>query len=99
MYIYSIFSLSVFCVNSHIWFTIYLLNSSIPTLLPTIQERLLDSISMVLSKSPFPQTKPGAAAVRSTVVTAPQQLACMSGAALVQLSLRTLARFNFKVVD
>ncbi|KAK8942075.1 Serine/threonine-protein kinase TOR [Platanthera guangdongensis] len=69
---------------------------SIPSLLPTIQERLLDCISMVLSKSPYPQTKSGVTASRANMANNLQQFSDISGSILVQLALRTLAHFNFK---
>ncbi|KAK1282825.1 Serine/threonine-protein kinase TOR [Acorus calamus] len=69
---------------------------SIPTFLPTIQERLLDCISTALSKTNYAQVKLGSAGVRSNMTNTPQQISDISGAALVQLALRTLARFNFK---
>ncbi|XP_017970870.1 PREDICTED: serine/threonine-protein kinase TOR [Theobroma cacao] len=69
---------------------------SIPSLLPTIQDRLLDSISLVLSKSPYFQARPAAALVRGTAANIPQPVSELSGSALVQLALQTLARFNFK---
>ncbi|XP_048128359.1 serine/threonine-protein kinase TOR isoform X2 [Rhodamnia argentea] len=58
---------------------------SIPSMLPTIQVRLLSCISNVLSKSHPPQAKPAVAIFSE-----------FSGSALVQLALQTLARFNFK---
>ncbi|KAJ0981872.1 hypothetical protein J5N97_010127 [Dioscorea zingiberensis] len=69
---------------------------SIPSLLPTIQERLLDSISIALSKAPYPQAKPGAAVNRANVPNNAPQCSDVSGSGLVQLALRTLAHFNFK---
>jgi len=69
--------------------------TSIPSLLPTIQERLRESISMVLSRS-HPQARP-AATVRANVVNAPLPVSDAAGPALVQLALQTLARFNFQV--
>lgn len=66
-------------------------------MLPTIQERLLDCISMALSKSSYP-SKLGAIGSRGNMIIAPQQISDISGSALVQLALRTLARFNFKVI-
>ncbi|PKA52215.1 Serine/threonine-protein kinase TOR [Apostasia shenzhenica] len=69
---------------------------SIPSLLPTVQERLLDCISMVLSKSPYPQPKPCVAAARTNMVNNLQQFSDITGSVLVQLALRTLAHFNFK---
>ncbi|KAJ0011377.1 hypothetical protein Pint_33614 [Pistacia integerrima] len=69
---------------------------SIPSLLPTIQDRLLDSISLVLSKSHYSQARPAAPLVRGNIVNIPQQVSDLNGSALVQLALQTLARFNFK---
>ncbi|KAK6257755.1 hypothetical protein QUC31_001214, partial [Theobroma cacao] len=69
---------------------------SIPSLLPTIQDRLLDSISLVLSKSPYFRARPLAALVRGTAANIPQPMSELSGSALVQLALQTLARFNFR---
>lgn len=61
---------------------------SIPSMLPTIQVRLLSCISNVLSKSHPPQARPPVAILSE-----------FSGSALVQLALQTLARFNFKVLN
>ncbi|KAG9440008.1 hypothetical protein H6P81_020173 [Aristolochia fimbriata] len=69
---------------------------SIPSLLPTIQERLLDCISLALSKSLYPQPRVGAAVARAHIVINPQQISDITGPPLAQLALRTLARFNFK---
>ncbi|XP_020699146.1 serine/threonine-protein kinase TOR isoform X1 [Dendrobium catenatum] len=69
---------------------------SLPSLLPTIQERLLDCISMALSKRPYPQSKPGVIASRANTANNLQQFSDISGSILVQLALRTLAHFNFK---
>ncbi|XP_020086675.1 serine/threonine-protein kinase TOR isoform X1 [Ananas comosus] len=68
---------------------------SIPSLLTTVQDRLLDSISLALSKA-YPLAKTGVSAVRASTLNNTQQLSDISGPALVQLALRTLARFNFK---
>ncbi|VFQ96023.1 unnamed protein product [Cuscuta campestris] len=70
---------------------------SIPTLLPTIQDRLLDCISTILSRSH--QSRPSVASSRGHVANATQQVPELSGSALVQLALQTLARFNFKGHD
>lgn len=70
--------------------------SSLPSLLPTIQERLLDCISVVLSKTPYRTTRPGGSVVRSNTVINPHQVLDVSGPALVQRALKTLANFNFK---
>ncbi|KAK3212037.1 hypothetical protein Dsin_016743 [Dipteronia sinensis] len=72
---------------------------SIPSLLPTIQDRLLDCISLVLSKSHYSQTRPPVALARANTINVPQQVSDLNGSALVQLALQTLARFNFKGHD
>ncbi|KAM7263834.1 hypothetical protein ACFE04_001517 [Oxalis oulophora] len=69
---------------------------SIPSLLPTIQDRLLDSISIVLSRSPFSQARPTATLARANVTSNAQLVPDVSDPAVVQLALQTLARFNFK---
>ncbi|CAM0955895.1 unnamed protein product [Alopecurus aequalis] len=70
------------------------ISTSIPSLLPTIQERLLDCISQALPKS---STRPGATVNRATTRSSSlQQFVDSSGPVLVQLALRTLANFNFK---
>jgi FKBP12-rapamycin complex-associated protein len=66
--------------------------------MPTIQDRLLDSISMVLSKSPY-LGRPAQSVGRGTIITVTQQVSELSGSALIQLALQTLARFNFKGHD
>ncbi|KAL2349528.1 hypothetical protein Fmac_003528 [Flemingia macrophylla] len=72
------------------------ISTSIPPLLPTIQDRLLDSISMVLSKSHYQLGRPAQSVGRGTIINVPQQVSELNGSALVQLALQTLARFNFK---
>ncbi|KAL7199556.1 hypothetical protein ACSBR2_021780 [Camellia fascicularis] len=72
---------------------------SIPSLLPTIQDRLLDCILGVLSKSYAPARPPVVAQNRGNVTNTLQQVAELSGSSLVQLSLQTLACFNFKGHD
>ncbi|XP_010245613.1 PREDICTED: serine/threonine-protein kinase TOR isoform X2 [Nelumbo nucifera] len=72
------------------------ITASIPSLLPTIQVRLLECISMALSRPHYPQPRPGSVVVRGNVISNPQQVSDLSGSALVQLALQTLARFNFK---
>ncbi|KAK9286670.1 hypothetical protein L1049_015071 [Liquidambar formosana] len=69
---------------------------SIPSLLPTIQDRLLDCISIALSRSPYSQARPTVAMVRGNMINTPQQVSDLNGSALVQLALQTLASFNFK---
>ncbi|XP_039157640.1 serine/threonine-protein kinase TOR isoform X3 [Eucalyptus grandis] len=69
---------------------------SIPSMLPTIQVRLLSCISNVLSKSHPPQARSAVAMVRRSMMNTSQQFSEFSGSALVQLALQTLARFNFE---
>ncbi|XP_026393292.1 serine/threonine-protein kinase TOR-like [Papaver somniferum] len=69
---------------------------SIPSLLPTIQERLLDSISVALSRTLYSHSRTGVVVTRGNVINNPNQVSELSGSALVQLALQTLARFNFK---
>ncbi|GAB2247138.1 hypothetical protein Droror1_Dr00007020 [Drosera rotundifolia] len=71
---------------------------SIPSLLPTIQDRLLESISTALSKTHTAQARP-AATVRGNALGAPLLAADLSSPALVQLALQSLAHFNFKGHD
>ncbi|CAL0314575.1 unnamed protein product [Lupinus luteus] len=73
--------------------------TSIPSLLPTIQDRLLDSISMVLLKSHYHLGRLATSMGRGTAMNASQQFSELTGSALVQLALQTLARFNFKGHD
>jgi FKBP12-rapamycin complex-associated protein len=72
---------------------------SIPSLLPTVQDRLLDCISLVLSKSHYSQAKPPVTIVRGSTVGMAPQSSDPSCSAQVQLALQTLARFNFKGHD
>ncbi|XP_006654171.1 serine/threonine-protein kinase TOR [Oryza brachyantha] len=69
------------------------ISTSIPSLLPTIQERLLDCISQALPKS---SVRTGAAVGRGSRSSSLQQFVDSSGPVLVQLALGTLANFNFK---
>ncbi|CAB4321077.1 unnamed protein product [Prunus armeniaca] len=75
------------------------ITTSIPSLLPTIQDRLLDCISVVLSKSHHPQGRSAVGMGRGNLINMPQQVSDLGGSALVQLALQTLARFNFKGHD
>ncbi|PRQ22228.1 putative non-specific serine/threonine protein kinase [Rosa chinensis] len=75
------------------------ITASIPSLLPTIQDRLLECISVVLSKSQHPQGRPVVGMGRGNLINIPQQASDLSGSSLVQLALQTLARFNFKGHD
>ncbi|CAN6544525.1 unnamed protein product [Malus baccata var. baccata] len=75
------------------------ITTSIPSLLPTIQDRLLDSISVVLSKSHHSQGRSAVGMGRGNLMNIPQQVSDVSGSSLVQFALQTLARFNFKGHD
>ncbi|MCO5588585.1 hypothetical protein L7F22_042542 [Adiantum nelumboides] len=71
--------------------------SSLPALLPTVQERLLDSISFVLAKSTYRSAKAvSAVPTRPLGVPSSPQSPEVTGASLVQLALRTLTTFNLK---
>ncbi|CAH9071216.1 unnamed protein product [Cuscuta epithymum] len=70
---------------------------SIPTLLPTIQDRLINCISTILSRSHLSNL--AVTSGRGHITNATQQVPELSGSALVQLALQTLARFNFKGHD
>ncbi|ERM95810.1 serine/threonine-protein kinase TOR isoform X2 [Amborella trichopoda] len=72
------------------------ITQSIPSLLPTVQDRLLNCISLVLSKARPQQQRNGVPIARTNVVNLPQHASDISGPALVQLALQTLARFDFK---
>ncbi|XP_052626570.1 serine/threonine-protein kinase TOR isoform X1 [Lactuca sativa] len=72
---------------------------SIPSLLPTIQDRLLESISVVLSKPQNTHTGASATPSRANIANNMQQMSELTGSALEQLALQTLARFNFKGHD
>ncbi|KAL2477399.1 Serine/threonine-protein kinase TOR [Forsythia ovata] len=72
---------------------------SIPSLLPTIQERLLECISVVLSRHHHVQSRSSVGITRANSITATLQLLELGGSAPVQLALQTLARFNFKGHD
>ncbi|KAL3515383.1 hypothetical protein ACH5RR_022285 [Cinchona calisaya] len=72
---------------------------SIPSLLSTIQVRLLECISVVLARSHHTQASASIAMSRGNITTTTQQVSELSGSALVQLALQTLARFNFKGHD
>ncbi|PHT56179.1 Serine/threonine-protein kinase TOR [Capsicum baccatum] len=73
------------------------ITESNPPLLPTIQNRLHKCISTILSRSHHSMPRQSAASVsRGHITTVTPQVPELSGSALVQLVLRTLARFNFK---
>ncbi|CAA0807435.1 Serine/threonine-protein kinase TOR [Striga hermonthica] len=75
------------------------ITASIPTLLPTIQVRLLDCISGVLSRNQQVQSRPSNAITRTSSSASTLQVPELSGSALVQLALQTLALFDFKDRD
>ncbi|XP_047315173.1 serine/threonine-protein kinase TOR isoform X1 [Impatiens glandulifera] len=72
---------------------------SIPSLLPTIQERLLSCISVVLSKSPHSNSRSLVTMNRANITNTAQHIMELTVPAMVQLALQTLARFNFKGHD
>ncbi|KAK9058046.1 hypothetical protein SSX86_022886 [Deinandra increscens subsp. villosa] len=72
---------------------------SIPSLLPAIQDRLLESISIVLSKPHSTHAKTSGTPSRVNTANNMQQVSDLSGSALDQLALQTLTRFNFKGHD
>ncbi|XP_033517641.1 serine/threonine-protein kinase TOR isoform X3 [Nicotiana tomentosiformis] len=75
------------------------ITESIPSLLPTIQDRLLECISAILSRSHHALSRQSTAMSRGHIATVIPQVPELSGPALVQLALQTLARFNFKIVQ
>ncbi|NP_001312152.1 serine/threonine-protein kinase TOR-like [Nicotiana tabacum] len=75
------------------------ITESIPSLLPTIQDRLLECISAILSRSHHALSRQSTAMSRGHIATVIPQVPELSGPALVQLALQTLARFNFKGHD
>lgn len=79
------------------WIVNVALFFSIPSLLPTIQNRLLECISAVLSQSHHAQAKSSITPTRANVASTTQHISELSGSALVQIGLQTLAQFNFKV--
>ncbi|KAF3618314.1 hypothetical protein FXO38_33315 [Capsicum annuum] len=75
------------------------ITESIPPLLPTIQNQLLECISAILSRSYHSMPRQSASVSRGHITTVTPQVPELSGSTLVQLALRTLARFNFKGHD
>ncbi|XP_047260445.1 serine/threonine-protein kinase TOR-like isoform X1 [Capsicum annuum] len=75
------------------------ITESIPPLLPTIQNRLLEYISTILSRSHHSMPRQSASMSRGLITTVTPQISELSGSVLVQLALRTLAYFNFKGHD
>ncbi|XP_006361567.1 serine/threonine-protein kinase TOR-like isoform X2 [Solanum tuberosum] len=76
-----------------------LLSESIPPLLLTIHNRLFECISAILSRSHHPMSRQSVALSRGHLATITPQVPVLSGSVLVQLTLQTLARFNFKGHD
>ncbi|XP_006361564.1 serine/threonine-protein kinase TOR-like isoform X1 [Solanum tuberosum] len=72
---------------------------SIPPLLLTIHNRLFECISAILSRSHHPMSRQSVALSRGHLATITPQVPVLSGSVLVQLTLQTLARFNFKGHD
>ncbi|PHT30550.1 hypothetical protein CQW23_29855 [Capsicum baccatum] len=75
------------------------ITESIPPLLPTIQNRLLEFISTILSRSNHSMPRQSASVSRGIIKTVTPQVPELIGSTLVQLCLRTLAHFNFKGYD
>lgn len=69
---------------------------SIKTLLPVIQERLLDAISFVLAKTPYRTTYGVTPLVRPLRNPSTPSME-ISGPALTQLALHTLTTFDLQV--
>jgi hypothetical protein len=72
---------------------------SLPELLPTVQEKLLDSISFVLAKAPYRTTRGGLALVRPATSPITSPVVECTGPALTQLALHTLTTFNLQVCE
>ncbi|PHT28184.1 hypothetical protein CQW23_32206 [Capsicum baccatum] len=75
------------------------ITESNPPLLPTIQNRLLKCISTILSRSHHSMPRLSAFVSQGNITMVTPQVPKLSGSALVQISLRTLARFNFEGHD
>ncbi|KAL2621813.1 hypothetical protein R1flu_002018 [Riccia fluitans] len=72
------------------------ISSSMPSLLPQVQERLLESISLVLAKAPYRPLKAGAPVPRVPSTPTTPVGSEYVGAALTQLALRTLTTFDLQ---
>lgn len=81
--------------GSVIWDGVNRFCSSIDSLLPKIQENLLETISYVLAKTPYRAVK--GVTVRSGSSSSLQAVPDIPSPALTQLALRTLTEFNLKV--
>lgn len=72
------------------------ISSRIDSLLPVIQERLLDSISFVLAKTPYRTTRGVTPVVRPLKNAWMPSTMDISGPALTQLALNTLTNFDLR---
>ncbi|CAM6130085.1 unnamed protein product [Calypogeia fissa] len=73
------------------------ISTSLPSLLPTVQEKLLESISLVLAKTPYRSARAvGTAPTRSVSSPSTPAPAEYVGPYLTQLALRTLTTFNIQ---
>lgn len=70
---------------------------SLPVLLPSIQERLLDALSLILAKKPYRPPPAAAAVARSPSLGSPGLQTDLTAAGLTQLALRTLGTFDLGV--
>lgn len=70
---------------------------SLPVLLPSIQERLLDVLSLILAKKPFRPPSAASPLARSPSLGSPVLQSELTAAGLTQLALRTLATFDLTV--
>jgi hypothetical protein len=70
---------------------------SLPVLLPSIQERLLDALSLILAKKPYRPPPAAAAVARSPSLGSPGLQSDLTAAGLTQLALRTLGTFDLAV--
>ncbi|KAM3362075.1 serine/threonine-protein kinase TOR-like isoform X1 [Capsicum galapagoense] len=69
------------------------------TLVEALENRLLECISTILSRSHHSMPRQSASMSRGLITTVTPQVPELSGSVLVQLALRTLAYFNFKGYD
>ncbi|WMV54645.1 hypothetical protein MTR67_048030 [Solanum verrucosum] len=76
-----------------------LLSESIPPLLPTTHNQLLEMYLSNPFKIPYPMSRQSAALSRGHLATVTPQVPKLSGSAVVQITLQTLAHFNFKGHD
>ncbi|KAG9134054.1 hypothetical protein Leryth_004753 [Lithospermum erythrorhizon] len=67
----------------------------IPSLLATVQVRLLECISNVLSRYRQAPSRASVVVNKANITNVAQQIPELSGSSIVQLALQTLANFNF----